>query len=147
MEARQVTRVYGEVSSLPTPVCAQVREQQHEDIRLITVNAGTFTLYCPLITWASSPGYDGTAPISDGLTVSRLLTALNELEWARAQICEIRRNAFDNKVALERGIRTNAHIAGCKQRLYFATARFMLEDFAFHSCYGFSLQWLFFKSN
>ncbi|XP_051915404.1 S9 family peptidase [Hippocampus zosterae] len=41
MEARQVTKVYGEVSSLPAPVCAEVREQQHEEgIRLITVNAG-----------------------------------------------------------------------------------------------------------
>ncbi|XP_061526794.1 S9 family peptidase isoform X3 [Phycodurus eques] len=44
MEARQVTSVYGEVSSLPTPVCADVREQQQqqqeEDIRVFTVTAG-----------------------------------------------------------------------------------------------------------
>ncbi|XP_061621881.1 S9 family peptidase isoform X2 [Phyllopteryx taeniolatus] len=43
MEARQVTSVYGEVSSLPTPVCADVREQQQQqqaDIRVFTVTAG-----------------------------------------------------------------------------------------------------------
>ncbi|XP_077371319.1 acylamino-acid-releasing enzyme isoform X2 [Festucalex cinctus] len=40
MESRQVTRVYGEVSSLPTPVSADVREQQQEDIRVVTVTTG-----------------------------------------------------------------------------------------------------------
>ncbi|XP_077437684.1 acylamino-acid-releasing enzyme isoform X2 [Vanacampus margaritifer] len=40
MESRQVTRVYGEVSSHPTPVSADVREQQQADIRVITVTAG-----------------------------------------------------------------------------------------------------------
>ncbi|XP_077466136.1 acylamino-acid-releasing enzyme isoform X2 [Stigmatopora argus] len=40
MEAKQVTRVYGEVSSLPTPFSAEVREQEEGDIHLISVTAG-----------------------------------------------------------------------------------------------------------
>ncbi|XP_057686019.1 S9 family peptidase [Corythoichthys intestinalis] len=40
MEAKQVTRVYGEVSSFSTPFSADVREEQEGDIHLITVTAG-----------------------------------------------------------------------------------------------------------
>ncbi|XP_077574154.1 acylamino-acid-releasing enzyme [Stigmatopora nigra] len=40
MEAKQVTRVYGEVSSLPTPFFAEVRERKEGDIHLISVTAG-----------------------------------------------------------------------------------------------------------
>lgn len=40
MEPRQITGVYGEVSGLPAPVSAHVREEQLQEPRIYTVTAG-----------------------------------------------------------------------------------------------------------
>lgn len=40
MEPRQIADAYGEVSGLPAPVCARVREEQLPEIRVYTVTAG-----------------------------------------------------------------------------------------------------------
>lgn len=40
MEPRQITGVYGEVSGLPAPVSAHVREEQLQESRIYTVTAG-----------------------------------------------------------------------------------------------------------
>ncbi|XP_061841499.2 acylamino-acid-releasing enzyme isoform X1 [Nerophis lumbriciformis] len=40
MEPRHVTRIHQEVSSLPAPVSADVRQRQHADLNVVTVTAG-----------------------------------------------------------------------------------------------------------